>query len=69
VAFIALVVAMAGTGYAATKLPKNSVGSKQLKTNAVSSKKIKNGAVNSDDCLVHPDRPVADSTPSKEGLA
>jgi hypothetical protein len=48
VAFIALVTAMAGTGYAATQLPNNSVGSKQLKNNAVTSKKIKNGAVNSD---------------------
>jgi hypothetical protein len=47
VAFIALVVAMGGAGYAATALPKNSVGSKQLKKNAVTSKKIKNGAVNS----------------------
>jgi hypothetical protein len=47
VAFIALVIAMAGTGYAATRLPKNSVGSKQLKNNAVTSKKVKNGAVTS----------------------
>src|SRR5215207_2580290 len=46
VACIALVVAMGGTGYAAITLPKNSVGSKQLKQNAVTSKKIKNGAVN-----------------------
>jgi hypothetical protein len=48
VAFIALVVAMAGTGYAATQLPKNSVGSKQLKNNAVITKKVNKGAVNSD---------------------
>jgi hypothetical protein len=47
VALIALLVAMGGTGYAAITLPKNSVGSKQLKKNAVTSKKIKNGAVNS----------------------
>jgi hypothetical protein len=47
VAFIALLVAMGGTGYAAITLPKNSVGSKQLKQNAVISTKIKNGAVNS----------------------
>jgi hypothetical protein len=47
VAFIALLVAMGGTGYAAIQLPNNSVGSKQLKQNAVTSKKIKNGAVNS----------------------
>jgi hypothetical protein len=46
VAFIALLVAMAGTGYAATALPQNSVGSKQLKKNAVVTAKIKKGAVN-----------------------
>jgi len=47
VAFVALLVAMGGTGYAAITLPANSVGSKQLKRNAVTSKKIKNGAVKS----------------------
>jgi hypothetical protein len=31
IAFIALLVAMGGTGYAAVALPKNSVGTKQLK--------------------------------------
>ncbi len=45
VAIIGLLVALGGTSYAAFKLPKNSVGSKQLKKNAVTSKKIKNGAV------------------------
>jgi hypothetical protein len=47
VAFIALLVALGGTGYAAQQLKSNSVGSKQLKNNAVTTKKIKNGAVNS----------------------
>lgn len=46
IGLLALCIALTGTAYAAT-LPKNSVGSKQLKTNAVTSKKIKNGAVNS----------------------
>jgi len=46
VAIVALVVAMAGTGYAATQLPKNSVGAKQIKANAVTTAKIKNDAVN-----------------------
>jgi hypothetical protein len=41
VAFIALLVAMGGTGYAAIALPKNSVGTKQLKRNAVNSAKVK----------------------------
>jgi hypothetical protein len=47
VAFIALLVAMAGTGYAATTLPANSVSTRQLKNNAVTSTKIGRGAVTS----------------------
>jgi len=46
IGLLALCIALTGTAYAAT-LPKNSVGSKQLKSNAVTSQKIKNGAVNS----------------------
>jgi hypothetical protein len=45
VSFVALLVALSGTSYAAFSLPKNSVGTKQLKNNAVTTKKIKNGAV------------------------
>jgi hypothetical protein len=45
VSMVALVVAMGGAGYAAVALPKNSVGTKQLKKGAVATKKIKNGAV------------------------
>jgi hypothetical protein len=45
VAFIALLVALGGTSFAAFNLPKNSVGTKQLKNKAVTTKKIKNGAV------------------------
>jgi len=45
IALVALFVALGGTTYAATSLPKNSVGSKQLKKNAVTSSKIKNHAV------------------------
>jgi hypothetical protein len=45
VAMVALIVAMAGTGYAATQLPKNSVGTKQLENNAVTKAKIKKNAV------------------------
>jgi hypothetical protein len=36
---------MGGTAYAGFSVPKNSVGSNQLKKNAVTTKKIKNGAV------------------------
>jgi hypothetical protein len=45
VSIISLVVAMGGAGYAAVKLPKGSVGNKQLKSRAVTTKKIKDGAV------------------------
>ena len=45
VALIALIVALGGTSYAAFMLPKNSVGTKQLKNGAVTTKKLHNGAV------------------------
>ncbi len=45
VAVVALVVAMFGTAYAATQLPKNSVGTKQLKANAVTTAKVKKNAI------------------------
>src|SRR5262249_40695257 len=45
VASLALFISLGGTSYAAFKLPKNSVGTKQLKNGAVSSAKIKSGAV------------------------
>jgi len=48
VAVIALLTALAGTGWAAQRLASNSVGSRQLKNNAVTNLKIKNGAINSD---------------------
>jgi hypothetical protein len=44
--FVALTVALGGTSYAAFNLPKNSVGTSQLKNGAVTTKKIKSGAVN-----------------------
>jgi hypothetical protein len=45
VALLALVVALSGTAYAAAKLPKNSVGSKQIKTNAVKSADVKDNSL------------------------
>ena len=45
IASIALLVALAGTGYAATSLPKNSVGNEQLQANAVTSSKVKDHAL------------------------
>jgi hypothetical protein len=44
-ASLALFVALGGGAYAAATLPKNSVGTPQLKNNAVTAKKVKNGAV------------------------
>ena len=46
VACLALFIALGGASYAAVNLPKNSVGTKQLKNNAVVTKKIKKNAVN-----------------------
>jgi hypothetical protein len=45
IAMLALFIALGGTTYAATALPKNSVGTKQLKKNAVTAVKIKSGSV------------------------
>jgi hypothetical protein len=45
VSLIALFVALGGTTYAATNLPKNSVGTTQLKNGAVTSAKIRDAAV------------------------
>ena len=42
VACLALLVALAGTGYAATALPRNSVGPAQLKNNSITGAKVKN---------------------------
>jgi hypothetical protein len=45
IATLALFLALGGTSYAALKLPKNSVGSKQLKANAVTTAKVKAGSL------------------------
>jgi hypothetical protein len=45
VGYLALFVALGGVSYAATSLPKNSVGTKQLKQGAVKRSKLANGAV------------------------
>ncbi len=51
IACIALTVALGGTSYAAIKLPRNSVGTKQLKTNAVTGPKVKANAITGADVL------------------
>lgn len=45
ISVLALIIAIGGVSYAAIKIPKNSVGTKQLKRKAVSTAKIKRGAV------------------------
>jgi hypothetical protein len=45
VACLALFVALGGTGYAAFRLPKNSVGTKQIKNNSITGAKLKTGAI------------------------
>jgi hypothetical protein len=49
VAVIALVIATVGTGFAAFKLPKNSVGTRQLKKNSVNGAKVKNHSLSGKD--------------------
>ena len=48
-ALLALFIALGGTSYAVTALPKNSVGTQQLKKNAVTGVKVKNGSLSSAD--------------------
>jgi hypothetical protein len=48
-ATLAVFIALGGSSYAALKLPKNSVGSKQIKRNAVTSTKVKNRTLLSGD--------------------
>jgi hypothetical protein len=52
----AVFIALGGTSYAVTQLPKNSVGSKQIRSGAVGASEIRTGAVRSKDIR---DRSVA----------
>ena len=49
IATLALFLALGGTSYAVTALPKNSVGTPQLKKNAVTGEKVKAGSLDSSD--------------------
>jgi hypothetical protein len=49
VALLALIVALGGTSYAAIKLPRNSVGAKQIKRNAVTGAKVKDASLFAND--------------------
>src|SRR4051794_17670809 len=44
-ATVAVFIALGGTSYAISKLPKNSVGAKQLKKNAVTGAKVRDGSL------------------------
>lgn len=47
VAYLALVIALGGTSYAAVQLPRNSVGAPQIKKNAVAQVELRRNAVTS----------------------
>ena len=49
VSSLALFIALGGSSYAAITLPRNSVGSAQIRTAAVTGSEIKNGAIHSTD--------------------
>src|SRR4051794_12295450 len=48
-ASIAVFIALGGSSYAAFKLPKNSVGAREIRSGAVTSNEIKNGSVKTQD--------------------
>jgi hypothetical protein len=49
IAMLALFISLAGTGYAAVKLPVNSVGTKQIKSKAVVFSKVQSGSLRAQD--------------------
>jgi hypothetical protein len=49
ISLIALFVALGGTGYAATKLPRDSVGASQIRAGAVGTSEVKNGTLHAED--------------------
>ena len=51
IALLALFIALGGTTYAATALPKNSVGPRQLKKNAVTAPKVRNNSLTGADVV------------------
>jgi hypothetical protein len=57
---IALFVALGGTGYAALKLPRDSVGAKQIKAGAVRSAEVKNHSLKPVDFATLPRGPKGD---------
>src|SRR5437762_8838889 len=51
IALLALFIALGGTTYAATSLPRNSVGTKQLQKSAVTGVKVKNNSLTGADVV------------------
>jgi hypothetical protein len=49
ISLIALFFSLAGTGWAVTQLPRNSVGTSQIKANAVTGPKVKDGSLSAAD--------------------
>src|SRR4051794_33726550 len=68
VATVALLIAVTGGAYAATQLPKHSVGSRQLKRNAVISSKVKNRSLLSRDSKAGQLPAGARGAPGRQGL-
>jgi hypothetical protein len=68
-ATIALVVALSGTSYAATKLAANSVGTAQLKKDAVTTAKVKNGTLQAADFKAGTIKPGAQGPEGPPGKA
>jgi Phage Tail Collar Domain len=64
VALLALFVSLGGSAYAALKLPRNSVGSAQLKNGAVSTAKLRNGSVTANKVKAHSLTDAKLATPS-----
>ena len=69
IALLALFIALGGTSYAVTALPKNSVGTQQLKKNAVTGVKVKNGSLSSADlCEDWTDAQLCEAVANKLGV-
>jgi hypothetical protein len=69
IAMLALFMSLAGTGYAATRLPANGVGTKQIKSDAVVSSQNNSGSLRAQDFgarLAH--RGAAAKTPPPPGV-
>jgi hypothetical protein len=65
VAYLALFVALGGGAYAATQLPANSVGTKQLKNGAVTHAKLRHGSLSASSST---SPPFTETLPSRKTL-